>query len=28
LGLTHNLGGNAGMGIGSCVVLGNERTGK
>jgi len=25
LGLTHNLGGNAGMGIGSCVVLGNER---
>jgi acetyl-CoA C-acetyltransferase len=25
LGLTHNLGGNAGMGIGSCVVLGNEK---
>jgi acetyl-CoA C-acetyltransferase len=25
LGLTHNLGGNAGMGIGTCVVLGNER---
>lgn len=24
-GLTHNLGGNAGMGIGSCVVLGNEK---
>jgi len=28
LGLTHNLGGNAGMGIASCVVLGNEKTGK
>jgi acetyl-CoA C-acetyltransferase len=25
LGLTHNLGGNAGMGIASCVVLGNEK---
>jgi acetyl-CoA C-acetyltransferase len=25
LGLTHNLGGNAGMGIASCAVLGNER---
>jgi acetyl-CoA C-acetyltransferase len=24
LGLAHNLGGNAGMGIASCVVLGNE----
>ena len=24
LGLAHNLGGNAGMGISSCVVLGNE----
>jgi len=24
LGLTHNLGGNPGMGIASCVVLGNE----
>ncbi len=24
-GLTHNLGGNAGMGIASCVVLGNEK---
>ncbi len=28
LGLTHNLGGNAGMGIASCVVLGNEKTGR
>ncbi len=26
LGLTHNLGGNAGMGVASCVVVGNERT--
>ena len=26
LGLTHNLGGNAGAGIGSCVVVGNERS--
>ncbi len=26
LGLAHNLGGNAGMGISSCVVLGNEKT--
>jgi acetyl-CoA C-acetyltransferase len=26
LGLTHNLGGNAGNGIASCVVVGNERT--
>lgn len=26
LGLAHNLGGNAGMGIASCVVLGNEQT--
>lgn len=25
LGLAHNLGGNAGMGISSCVVLGNEK---
>ncbi len=25
LGLAHNLGGNAGMGISSCVVLGNEQ---
>jgi acetyl-CoA C-acetyltransferase len=25
LGLAHNLGGNAGMGIASCVVLGNEK---
>ena len=24
-GLTHNLGGNAGMGIASCVILGNEK---
>ena len=24
-GLAHNLGGNAGMGIASCVVLGNEK---
>jgi len=28
LGLTHNLGGNAGMGIASCVVLGSEKTRK
>jgi acetyl-CoA C-acetyltransferase len=26
LGLAHNLGGNAGMGIASCVVLGNEKS--
>jgi len=26
LGLAHNLGGNAGMGISSCVVLGNEKS--
>jgi acetyl-CoA C-acetyltransferase len=25
LGLTHNLGGNAGAGVGCCVVLGNEK---
>ena len=25
LGLTHNLGGNAGAGIGCCVVMGNEK---
>lgn len=25
LGLTHNLGGNAGAGIGCCVVVGNEK---
>lgn len=25
LGLTHNLGGNPGMGIGCCVVVGNEK---
>lgn len=25
LGLAHNLGGNAGMGISSCVILGNEK---
>ncbi|GAB6907810.1 putative acetyl-CoA acetyltransferase [Desulfosarcina cetonica] len=25
IGLAHNLGGNAGMGIASCVVLGNEK---
>jgi acetyl-CoA C-acetyltransferase len=25
LGLAHNLGGNAGMGIASCVLLGNEK---
>lgn len=25
LGLTHNLGGNPGMGVGSCVIVGNER---
>ncbi|MBN1830651.1 MAG: acetyl-CoA acetyltransferase [Deltaproteobacteria bacterium] len=25
LGLAHNLGGNAGMGIASCVILGNEK---
>ena len=25
LGLAHNLGGNAGMGVASCVVLGNEK---
>ena len=24
-GLSHNLGGNAGMGIGSCAILGNEK---
>jgi acetyl-CoA C-acetyltransferase len=28
LGLTHNLGGNAGMGIASCVVLGSKKTRK
>ena len=28
LGLEHNLGGNAGMGIASCVVLGNEKSQK
>lgn len=27
IGLTHNLGGNAGMGIASCVLLGNEKAG-
>jgi acetyl-CoA C-acetyltransferase len=27
LGLTHNLGGNAGTGIGSCCIVGNEKTG-
>jgi acetyl-CoA C-acetyltransferase len=26
LGLAHNLGGNAGMGIASCVILGNEKS--
>ena len=25
LGLTHNLGGNAGTGIGSCFIVGNEK---
>jgi acetyl-CoA C-acetyltransferase len=25
-GMTHNLGGNAGMGIASCVIVGNEKT--
>lgn len=25
LGLTHNLGGNAGAGVGSCCIVGNER---
>ena len=25
LGLIHNLGGNAGTGIGSCCILGNEK---
>jgi acetyl-CoA C-acetyltransferase len=25
LGLTHNLGGNAGTGIGSVCIVGNER---
>jgi acetyl-CoA C-acetyltransferase len=28
LGLTHNLGGNAGNGIASCVVVGNEKSAK
>ncbi len=28
IGLAHNLGGNAGMGIASCVLLGNEKTRK
>jgi acetyl-CoA C-acetyltransferase len=27
LGLTHNLGGNAGNGVGCCVVVGNEKQG-
>ena len=25
LGLTHNLGGNAGTGISSCIIVGNEK---
>jgi acetyl-CoA C-acetyltransferase len=24
LGMTHNLGGNAGMGVASCTIVGNE----